>query len=599
MTNRPNALEGLLTDPARFLFFTGKGGVGKTSIASSSAVALATRGQRVLLVSTDPASNLDEVLGVALGASPRPVPGVNGLDAMNIDPLAAAAAYRERVVGPYRGLLPDATVSNIEEQLSGACTVEVAAFDEFTALLADPSTTVAYDHVVFDTAPTGHTLRLLALPGAWTDFMDTSTVGVSCIGPLSGLSTQHDRYRAAVATLADESLTTLVLVSRPDPMTLDEAARAANELAQLGVTNQRLVVNGVMHVSDDADPLASALAARGARALANLPTSLRDLPRDEVALLAWSPVGIAGLHGLLSGEAPEASTPSDTVPETINLEEIIDELATQGHGLVMTMGKGGVGKTTIAVAVALELARRGHRVHLSTTDPAAHLAAVLGDESADYAGRLTVSRIDPVAETVAYTAEVLGSAGAGLESSAFAVLEEDLRSPCTAEIAVFRAFARTVASGLDQIVVLDTAPTGHTLLLLDAARAYHREVGRQGGAVPPEVEALLDRLTDPTFTHVLVVTLPEATPVHEAAALQDDLRRAGIEPTAWIVNQSLLAASVTNPVLVSRARDETRTIAEIAAQYATRVVVLAMQRESPTGPEGISRLLDASLAGAR
>ncbi|MGC8627743.1 MAG: arsenical pump-driving ATPase [Acidimicrobiales bacterium] len=570
------------------MFFTGKGGVGKTSTASAVAVGLADASRRVLLVSTDPASNLDEVLGAPLGRSPKPVPGVAGLDALNIDPLAAAAAYRERVVGPYRGVLPDSAVASVEEQLSGACTVEIAAFDEFTALLADPAATAAYDHVVFDTAPTGHTLRLLSLPAAWSAFIDTNTLGTSCIGPLSGLTSQHDRYRAAVAALADTERTVLVLVSRPDPLALAEAARAATELGRLGVTNQRLVVNGVLPATGSDDPLAAALASRAAAALQALPVELAGLARDEVPLVAFSPVGIPALRALLTGTTPPAEAPAAVLPGTTSLRALVGELAGRGHGLVLTMGKGGVGKTTLAAAIAMELARFGCDVELTTTDPAAHLDAVL---AADGLGNMAVSRIDPERETATYVAEVLGNAGAGLDEAGRAVLAEDLRSPCTAEIAVFRAFARTVAGATGRFVVLDTAPTGHTLLLLDAARAYHREVGRQGGAVPPEVEALLDRLTDPELTSVLVVTVPEATPVHEAAALQDDLRRAGIEPFAWVANQSLAATTTTDPLLSARAAAEAHRLGEVSARYAPRLALVPMLAEAPVGADGLAGLL--------
>jgi len=591
-------LQGLLHATPRFLFFTGKGGVGKTSTASATAIGLADRGERVLLVSTDPASNLDEVLGLSLASAPREVPGVPGLEAMNIDPLAAAAAYRERVVGPYRGVLPDSAVASIEEQLSGACTVEIAAFDEFTTLLTDPVATESYDHVIFDTAPTGHTLRLLSLPGAWTDFIDTNTLGTSCIGPLSGLANQHDRYGSAVATLADGTRTVLVLVSRPDVLALGEAARAATELAALGIVNQRLVLNGVFRANDPDDSLAVALAAQGTEALATMPSELASLARDEVPLLPWSPVGILGLRALVAGTTPEqVAEPAVPIAGTIPLGELVDQVAERGRGLVLTMGKGGVGKTTLAAAIAVELASHGHQVDLSTTDPAAHLDAVLETGLPAGSGSLRVSRIDPGQVTSAYTADVLAEAGAGLDASARAVLEEDLRSPCTAEIAVFREFARTVAGATDHFVVLDTAPTGHTLLLLDAARAYHREVGRQGGVVPPEVEALLDRLTDPGFTSVFVVTLPEATPIHEAAALQADLRRAGIEPTAWVVNQSLAATAVTDPVLVTRAENETHYLDEVTTLHASRVALVPMLAESPTGIEGVARLF-GSPAGA-
>ena len=590
------ALSGLLASAPRFLFFTGKGGVGKTSTASAVSIGLADAGRRVLLVSTDPASNLDEVLGVAVGGSPTPVPGVAGLDALNVDPLAAAA-YRERVVGPYRGVLPESAVASVEEQLSGACTVEIAAFDAFTALLADPAATAEYDHVIFDTAPTGHTLRLLSLPGAWSEFIDTNTLGTSCIGPLSGLSSQRDRYRAAVATLAETERTVLVLVSRPDPLALSEAAHAGAELGALGVANQRLVVNGVLTTSGSEDPLAAALASRAAAALAALPAGLAGLPRDEVPLVAFSPVGVPALRALLTGATPASEVPSEALPDTTSLRELVSELAGRGHGLVLTMGKGGVGKTTLAAAVALELAHAGHAVQLSTTDPAAHLDAVLAVGEGG-SGTLAVSRIDPERETAAYVAEVLGDAGAGLDEASRGVLEEDLRSPCTTEIAVFRAFARTVAGATGRFVVLDTAPTGHTLLLLDAARAYHREVGRQGGAVPPDVESLLDRLTDPQFTSVLVVTVPEATPVHEAAALQEDLRRAGIEPFAWVANQSLAATATADPLLGARAAAEIQRLTEVRTRYARRLALVPMLADAPTGIEALSRLLDAPVAVA-
>ncbi|MGC8512882.1 MAG: arsenical pump-driving ATPase [Acidimicrobiales bacterium] len=584
-------LGGLLASTARFIFFTGKGGVGKTSTAAASAVALADRGARVLLVSTDPASNLDEVLDTALGATPTPISDVPGLDAMNIDPVAAAAAYRERVVGPYRHLLPASAVASIEEQLSGACTVEIAAFDEFTALLADPSATTAYDRVVFDTAPTGHTLRLLSLPEAWSAFIETNTLGTSCIGPLSGLSAQQDRYRAAISTLADAGRTLLVVVARPDHLSLSEANRAATELGALGISNQRLVVNGTFRATDSGDPLAAALAASSATSLANLPGLLGNLERDEVPLVPWSLVGTAGLRALVGASPPpELPEPPVALPASESLGELVGRIEQSGRGLVLTMGKGGVGKTTIAAAVALELALRGCDVELTTTDPAAHLETVLeGSESIP--GRLTVSRIDPHAVTDAYRSEVMASAGAGLDDGARAVLEEDLRSPCTEEIAVFGEFARTVALAADRFVVLDTAPTGHTLLLLDAARSYHREVGRQGGNVPPEVEALLGRLADPKYTSVLVVTLPEATPVHEAGALQADLRRAGIEPAAWVVNQSLALSGVSDPLLAARAVAEHAVIDEIAATYASRLVLLAKLAEAPTGLRGLSHLL--------
>ena len=557
-----------LNNAPRNLFFTGKGGVGKTTTATASAIALADRGRTVLLVSTDPASNLDEVLGVGLHSEPRAVPGAPGLSALNIDPEEAARAYRERMVGPYRGVLPDAAVTSMEEQLSGACTVEIAAFDEFSKLLGRPEAAAGFDHIVFDTAPTGHTLRLLELPAAWSDFLQSSVGGTSCLGPLAGLEAQKELYANTRQALGDPARTAIVVVSRPDESALLEAARAAAELAILGVSNQHLVLNGLFVARDRSDSLALALEARCRQALTQIPETLAVLPRTELPLRAGGLLGVAALRGFINGGESVSAVASDAgaIHESPlhlpGLEELIRDLTAAGRGVIMTMGKGGVGKTTLAAALALRLAEAGHPVHLTTTDPAAHLAAAVGNIPVG----MILSRIDPKAETAAYAAEVLATVGADLDAQGRALLEEDLRSPCTEEIAVFRAFARTVAQGQEGFVVIDTAPTGHTLLLLDAAEAYHRQVSQSMGEVPEEVRRLLPRLRDSGFTRVLVVTLPEATPVHEAAALQADLRRAGIQPWAWVINQSLTPLAVSDPVLVGRKSQEFRYIEEVAGQ---------------------------------
>lgn len=553
-----------LAAATRNLFFTGKGGVGKTTTAASTAITLADQKRSVLLVSTDPASNLDEVLGVDLGTEPRHVPRVPGLSAMNIDPEAAAAAYRERMVGPYRGILPEAVVTSMEEQLSGACTVEIAAFDEFAKLLGAPGTNTEFDHIVFDTAPTGHTLRLLELPAAWSDFLQSSAGGTSCLGPLAGLESQKELYANTRKTLSDAEQTTIIVVSRPDESALAEASRAAGELASLGVVNQHLVINGLFKAQDPRDPVAVAMGERCRGALERIPEPLRPLPRTDLPLAGGSILGVDGLRHFLTETAAQTSVPSEHagVAKLPGLEVLVRDLAVARRGVVMTMGKGGVGKTTLAAMLAQHLAEAGYQVHLTTTDPAAHVAAAVPSALP----RLTVSRIDPKAETAAYAAEVMATVGAELDEQGRALLAEDLRSPCTEEIAVFRAFARTVAQGQDGFVVIDTAPTGHTLLLLDAAEAYHRQVSQAMGDIPEEVRRLLPRLRDPDFTRILVVTLPEATPVHEAAALQKDLKRAGIHPFAWVVNQSLAPLPVSDPVLMGRKGQEPRYIDEVAAE---------------------------------
>ena len=573
----------------RTLFFTGKGGVGKTSLACAAAITLADDRRRVLLVSTDPASNLDEVLGVGLTTRPTAVPDVPNLAALNIDPQAAARDYRERVIAPYRELLPADTVRRMEEQLSGGCTLEIAAFDQFTSLLADGSVAATFDHVIFDTAPTGHTLRLLKLPAAWTTFMQTNTTGASCLGPLSGLQAQRSLYAASLAALRDATRTTVFLVARPDASSLAEAARSGQELAALGISHQRLIVNGTFAASAHDDRLALALERRGRAALDAMPAFLVGLPRVDVPLRAQSPMGVARLRALFEPAQGLVETAAGS-PDSISLPplaDLIDAIERDGPAVVLTMGKGGVGKTTMAAAIATELARRGHDVQLSTTDPAAHVAAAIGGAVAN----LQVTRIDPIAETQAYRSEVLAGAGGTLDARGLELLEEDLRSPCTEEVAVFRKFAETVAVGRRAFVVLDTAPTGHTLLLLDAAEAYHRDVARSQADVPDAVRRLLPTLRDRSAAKIVVVTLPEATPVHEALRLQDDLKRAGIEPFAWVVNQTLLGIDVTDPVLRARRTAEARYLAEVRDAGPAHVAAVRWMPDPPVGPDGLQRLV--------
>ena len=578
-----------LTTAPRHLFFTGKGGVGKTSLACASAVYFAERSKRVLLVSTDPASNLDAVLGTKLANEPTSVVGIANLLAMNIEPERAEREYRERTVSPYRGILPPHELSLLEERLSGACTTEIASFDEFALLLTEADNVQRFDHVIFDTAPTGHTLRLLELPAAWTGFLESAPGDVSCLGPLSGLKTQRDRYARTIRALADGSLTTTVLVARPDRVALLEAARASGELRSQSMQNQMLVINGVFRATDRDDPLALAFERRQLEALSNIPQALSSLPRAEVPLIGSNIVGLDALKSLFMTPRPQAiDTGTITPPPGVSsLADLIDELSSSKQGLVMVMGKGGVGKTTVAAALAVSLAKRGVPVHLTTTDPAQHIRETLQSEVAG----LRVSYIDPKQESRDYRQRTLEAAQTTLSPEKLALLEEELKSPCYDEVAVFQAFARLVLVGArKELVIVDTAPTGHTLLLLDTTGAYHRQVMQQTAAAPQHVRTPLMRLQNPDYTKILIVALPEATPVLEASALQDDLRRAHIEPFAWIINGSLSAADPHDPVLRARAAAEIPLIRMVKDRLAKRVMLVPFQAEEPVGIDRLSSL---------
>jgi len=527
-----------LYDPAKtastkYLFFTGKGGVGKTSIACATAVALADAGEKILLVSTDPASNLQDVFGVSLNDAGVAIAEVPGLVVANLDPLTAAAEYRESVIGAYRGKLPDSAIQNVEEQLSGSCTVEIAAFNAFSEFLTNAEKAEKFDHIIFDTAPTGHTLRMLQLPSAWSGFISESKHGASCLGQLSGLEDKKEMYKKAVHTLADSRLTTLILVTRPETAPIREAQRASHELEALEIRNQVLVINGLLETYDVNDAVETALFKKQQSAVQEIPHNLVKQSVTMVPLRAYNITGLDNVRQLLSYSGYTTAVSTLQRPDAYALSDVVDEIEASNKKVIFTMGKGGVGKTTIAAAIALGLHRKGRKVRLATTDPADHLNLVIGQQEG-----ISVSHIDEKGELKKYQEEVLTKARQTMPEDDLEYVKEDLRSPCTQEIAVFRAFADIVAKSRDEIVVLDTAPTGHTILLLESTQNYNQQIENSGGAVSDAEKELLPRLKDSNETEVIIVTLAETTPFYEAKRLLDDLKRAGLAVRWWVINAS-------------------------------------------------------------
>ncbi|MET4559607.1 arsenite-transporting ATPase [Lysinibacillus parviboronicapiens] len=572
-----------------FLFFTGKGGVGKTSVACSLSIAIAGEGKKVLLISTDPASNLQDIFGQTLSNTPTKIEGIDNLFALNLDPEQAAQHYKEQMVGPYRGTLPDVVLQNMEEQLSGACTVEIAAFNEFATLLTNRSVIENFDTIVFDTAPTGHTLRLLQLPSAWSTFLDDNTTGTSCLGPLKGLEPQREIYKEAVERLKNNNQTTLMLVTRPDGNPLKEAARASRELYEIGIQNQILLINGYMENVNSHDEIEKAFIARQTEALEVIPNELKQF---EQYYLPFVPYSLSSMERMQAWMTDQDITheyeyeleKGTTIPK---VEEMIADYVELKPKLIFTMGKGGVGKTTVASYIALRLAEEGMHVHLTTTDPAAHLNWTFGD---DKVKNVTVSRIDPKVEVANYEAEVLAKASETMNEEGLAFVKEDLASPCTEEIAVFRAFANVVENHQDEVIIIDTAPTGHTLLLLDATEAYHCEISRSQGDIPPAVSNLLPRLRNASYTSVAIVTLPEATPVFEATRLQEDLQRAGLTVDWWVVNQTFSSIETTSPTLIQKQQAETKWLEEIKSISNNQFVAIPWVKMPPVGTKGLHEL---------
>lgn len=541
-------------DFTKYIFFTGKGGVGKTSTACALAVALADSGKKIMLISTDPASNLQDVFNTELNNKGVTIKEVPNLIVANFDPEEAAAEYRESVIGPYRGKLPEIVIENMEEQLSGSCTVEIAAFNEFSGFITDKKVAEAYDHIIFDTAPTGHTLRMLQLPSAWTNFISESTHGASCLGQLSGLEDKKDIYKNAVDNLSDGSKTTLILISRPETSTLVEAQRASMELRELNINNQLLIINGVLQGHDD--DLSSKIYEKQEEALSLIPEGLKNLRTFIIPLRPYNVTGIENIRAFFKDGEVKYVEEKLNIENIPSLSDVVDDLFNSNKKVIFTMGKGGVGKTTIAATIAMELAKRGKNVHLTTTDPAAHLKFVI-DESYG----ITISNIDEKKELKKYKEEVLSKAReANMSEDDIAYIEEDLRSPCTQEIAVFRAFAEIVNRSENEVVVIDTAPTGHTLLLLESTQSYNKEITRTQGDIPESVQKLLPKLKDDSLTEVLIITLAEATPFYEAKRLQEDLYRAGIFSKWWIINSSFYGTNSSNEILKAKSASEVQWI---------------------------------------
>lgn len=540
----------------KYLFFTGKGGVGKTSAACAAAVYLADRGEKVLLISTDPASNLQDVFHIELTNKGTPITDLPNLIVANLDPIKSAAEYRDTVIAPYRGKLPEAIIQNMEEQLSGSCTVEIAAFNEFSNFLTDEKAQKEYTHIIFDTAPTGHTLRMLQLPSAWSNFISESTHGASCLGQLAGLESKKEIYKNAVKTLSDGSLATLILVSRPEDAPLKEAERASVELRELGVNNQIMLINGVLQFFDDS--VSEGLYQKQQKALADIPERLKNLATYMIPLRAYSITGLENVRAFLTKDNCLFHAEGLRAQEIPTLSNVIEDLYTTGKRVIFTMGKGGVGKTTVAAAIAFGLSKKGKKVHLTTTDPAAHLKFVIDESSG-----ITMSHIDEREELKKYQEEVLSKARETMSPDDLSYVEEDLRSPCTQEIAVFRAFAQIVEKAENEVVVIDTAPTGHTLLLLDSTQSYHREIKRSQGDIPESVKKLLPQLRNSKETEVIIVTLAEATPVYEAMRLEEDLKRAGISSKWWVINASLTMTGTTNELLKAKASSEIEWINQV------------------------------------
>jgi len=606
----------------QFVFFSGKGGVGKTSMACTTAVRYADEGKRTLIVTTDPASNLGDTFEQAIGHRITPIAGVPNLWAMEIDPDRATEEYKDRALAPIRAAFPAQIVQVIEEQMSGPCTAEVAAFDRFTDFLDAPGQGErAFDVVIFDTAPTGHTLRLLELPFEWSQAIDAASAGggQTCIGPAGAIQDAKHKYERAMATMRDAGQTTFIFVLQPEAIAIKETQRAIGELRKLGIHTHELIINGIIAAEGTANPLFAARAEMQARYLAQIEREL-PLPARRMFLLGGEIKGVARLRQvgrmLFDGERRlegfSAGTQLETAGATLNGASLAAALARiKPDGQPRTLffaGKGGVGKTVASCVTAVWLARHGYRTLLLTTDPAAHIGDVLGvpvtDEVAPVAGapNLWAAKIDPKDAAEHYKARILDDARRrGRPPEALKVMAEELDSPCTEEMAAFDKFIE-YASQQDRwdAIVFDTAPTGHTLRLLELPVDWSQQLDIKVFATVDTQAAddvakqrfaqVIDMMRDRERSTFAFVMYPEATPILEAYRATQELRTVGVEPGLVVANMVIPPEECTTPFVCARRQMQEKYLTEIAQRFPVPVVQIPLLPHEVKGLDMLASL---------
>ena len=601
----------------QYIFFSGKGGVGKTSMACTHAVRFADEGKRTLIVTTDPASNLADVFEQEIGHFVTSIAGVPNLSAMEIDPDQATQEYIDKAMAPIRTEFPAQMVQVIEEQMSGPCTAEVAAFDRFIDFLDIPSQNGnAYDVVIFDTAPTGHTIRLLELPAEWSDSIESANAGSgqTCIGPAAAIQDAKHKYERAMAVLRDASHTTFIFVLHPEEIAIRETHRAIGELRKLDIENFQLIINGIIPTDGAQNPLFAARADFQSLYLTQIKHEF-DIPQQRMALLADEIMGVKGLRMVgnifFDGKSDIENLGHLKHPPSISRLSTFQPSSIQPRNgnrhTLFFAGKGGVGKTVASCITAVWLARQGFKTLLLTTDPAAHLSDVLdvpvGDDPTpvDRLSNLWVVNIDPKAAAGAYKERILSEARQrGRPENAIKVMEEELNSPCTEEMAAFDQFIDYASQEDWQIVVFDTAPTGHTLRLLELPVDWSRQIDVKvfasvDSAAADDVakqhfQQVIEMMRDPLQSTFAFVMYPESTPILEAWRASKELETIGIQAGMVVANYVIPPEQVTTSFVQSRRTMQEKYLTEIAERFPVPIVEIPLLAFEVKGLEILTEL---------
>ncbi len=603
----------------QYIFFSGKGGVGKTSMACTHAVRYADEGKHTLIVTTDPASNLSDTFEQEIGHHVTPITGVPNLSAMEIDPDKATQEYIDRAMAPIRAAFPPQMVQVMEEQMSGPCTAEVAAFDRFTDFLEAPAdNAAAFDVVIFDTAPTGHTIRLLELPAEWSQSIDaaSSGSGQTCIGPSAAIQDAKHKYERALAAMRESAQTTFIFVLHPEAISIRETQRAISELRKLDIQNYRLIINGIIPLEGEQNALFAARAEMHIRYLAQIERDF-SLPKQRMTLQAGEIKGVERLREVAkiffdgeraTGMFDTQRSQAQDIPLVLSFGDVRKSIQPNGQRrTVFFAGKGGVGKTVASCITAVWLAQQGYKTLLLTTDPAAHLGDVLdspvGDTITPVSGQpnLWAVKIDPKAAAETYRERILNDARKrGRPESAIQVMEEELNSPCTEEMAAFDKFIEYASEDGWNSVVFDTAPTGHTLRLLELPVDWSKQIDVKIFASVETTAAddvakqrfgkVIDMMRDPAQSTFAFVMYPEATPILEAWRAARELGTVGIHPGMVVANMIIPAEQATTPFVRSRRLMQEKYLADIAERFHVPLVQIPLLSHEIKGLDMLAEL---------
>jgi arsenite-transporting ATPase len=570
-------------------------------MACATAIHHATEGKKTLIVTTDPASNLADVFEQEIGHKITPIKVIDNLHAMEIDPDEATKEYKERIIGPFREIMPEDVIASLEENLNGPCTTEMASFDRFIDFMEGDE----YDVIVFDTAPTGHTIRLLELPVDWSKHIEESAKGSgqTCLGPVQSIQDSKEKYDSATALLKDQTRTTFIFVMRPEELSLYETLRASKELETIGIKSGEIIINGIL--PEDICDLAFFKKKYYAQQTVIRQTEKTIAQPKRFMFLRDNEVkGISALKDvsseLFTGKKPSYKTESILTVQfapTIDHPDI-DALflpAGQTKAIFFT-GKGGVGKTSISCIAALYIAQKGVKTLLVTTDPAAHIGEVLdvkvGSRPEKITDNLFAVMVNQQEAFQEYKEKVLNEARGKYSEDMIATMEEELNSPCTEEMAAFDKFIQYIEERDYEVVVFDTAPTGHTLRLLDLPFDYAKQVEMMVGATE-SVEAkktaqnrfrdIISTLRDTNRTVFSLVLYPESTPIMESYRAMLDLKEAGIETQLVIANMVLPEEVCTNSFFRNRKQMQVKYLEEIKKRFSLPVLQFPLMQEEIKG----------------